>query len=148
MSPDPVYRADQLSRDAKYEHRVTFTSAMVQAFANLVDDHAPVHFDPSFAQERGFDNRIVHGFFASSMFSGMLGEHLPGTYSVINALSMKVHRPIFVGDTLTYTLAVEQISSAVNAVVLALMAVDESGNRVLSGKVTCSFPNAGSKIDV
>lgn len=148
MIPDPAYRAEQLSRDAKYERSVTFTAVMVEAFANLVDDHAPVHFDPSFAQERGFDNRIVHGFFAASMFSGMLGERLPGTYSVINALSLKVHRPIFVGETLIYTLSVEQISSAVNAVVLALVAVDDSGNRVLSGKATCSFPNAGSKIDV
>ena len=148
MTPDSAHSAEQLSREMRYERSLTFTAALVESFANLVNDHAPVHFDPSFAQERGFNDRIVHGFFVASVFSGMLGEYLPGPNSVINALSLKIHRPVFVKDTITFTITVEQISSAVNAVVLALVATDDSGNRVLSGKATCSFPSTGSKIDV
>ncbi len=148
MIPATVNSVGQLSLGAKCERRVTFSSSLIEAFSTLVDDHAPVHFDQSFAQARGFSDRIVHGFLVASMFSGMLGEQIPGPQSVINALSLKIHRPVILGDTIIYTLAVEQISSAVNAVVLSLMAVDGSGNCVLSGKATCSFPGAESNIGV
>lgn len=118
----------------------TFTHDMVAAFGALVDDHAPIHFDQTFAKEGGFSGCLVHGFLVGSMFSGMLGQQLPGPLSVINTLTLKMHKPTLVGETLEFQVKVEQFSEAVGAVVLTLSAKNSIGEIMISGKATCSFP--------
>jgi len=122
------------------ERDYAFTAERVGAFSDLVSDHAPVHFDADFAGKRGFPGRIVHGFFLSSIFSGMLGEELPGPASVINQTSLKVHSPVAVGQTVRFQVAVTQVTPAVRAVVLKLTASAADGKAILSGTAICSFP--------
>ena len=140
MSPAPARSAAELAPGAVVARRVTFTEAMVAGFAALVDDSAPVHVDAAFARASGFSGRIVHGFLLGSVFSGMLGQELPGPYSVINTVNLKMRRPVAQGETVDYEVRVEQVSEAVGAVVLTLLARNAAGETVLSGKATCSFP--------
>lgn len=118
-----------------------FTEDSVTAFSNLVDDKAPVHVDAEFARKQGFMGRIVHGLFVQSIISGMLGNELPGPRSVINSLTMKMHSPVLVGETVTYKLVVASVTPAVKAVALDFSGT--IGDRlVISGKALCSFPGA------
>lgn len=122
------------------ERVYAFTPERVAVFADMLNDHAPVHFDADYATARGFPGRIVHGFFLSAPFSGLLGEELPGPASVINQTSIKVHAPVAVGETLRYQVSVTQVTPAVRAVVLKLDARGADGKAVLSGSAICSFP--------
>ena len=118
----------------------TFNQETVVAFGALIDDYAPIHFDETFAKEGGFSGCLVHGFLLGSVFSGMLGQQLPGPLSVINTVTLKMHKPTVVGESLEYQVRVEQFSEAVGAVVLALSAKNSIGEIMISGKATCSFP--------
>lgn len=118
----------------------TFSQETVAAFGALIDDYAPIHFDETFAREGGFSGRLVHGFLLGSVFSGMLGQQLPGPLSVINTVTLKMHRPTVIGESLEYQVKVEQFSEAVGAVVLTLSAKNSNGEIMISGKATCSFP--------
>ena len=124
----------------KVERAFAFTPETIGAFSDLVGDKAPVHFDEGFAKSQGFDGRIVHGFLVGSIFSGMLGEELPGPRSVINSLSLKFHRPIYVGETVNYEVAVCQVSPAARAFVLTLKVTNAKGEQNVSGQSICSFP--------
>jgi enoyl-CoA hydratase len=117
-----------------------FTEERVKSFADLVGDHAPVHGDPAFAQRQGFEQRIVHGLFLGSIFSGLLGEELPGPRSVINTVSLKYHQPVAIGQTVRYEVSVKRVSEAVGAVVLELKARRPDGETCVSGSATCSLP--------
>ena len=117
-----------------------FTPERVDAFADLVGDHAPIHTDETFARSKGFVGKIVHGLFVGSIFSGLLGEELPGPRSVINSLLLKYRGPVPVGATVRYEAQVKQIVVAVGAVVLDLKASLEDGTLCISGTTTCSFP--------
>lgn len=120
-----------------------FSADAVTAFATTIDDFSPVHFDADFARERGFEDRIVHGFLVSSVFSGMLGSKLPGPFSVINQLTIKLHKPVLVDQAILYQVAVAQVSPAARAVVLSLSAKREAdGESVISGTAICSLPGA------
>ena len=122
----------------------TFNPETVSAFGALVDDHAPIHFDESFARDGGFSGCVVHGFLLGSVFSGILGQQLPGPLSVINTVTLKLHRPTLIGESLEYQVKVDQFSEAVGAVVLSLSAKNSLGEIVISGKATCSFPQRES----
>jgi len=134
-----VLNLDDISVGQSARREFTFSKDVVTRFGDLVDDHAPVHFDAGFAESQGFDGTIVHGYLLASLFSGLLGERLPGPNTVINALSLKYHQPVPVGETVTFEATVDQISPAVGAVLLKLTAAKSDGEIAVSGRTTCSF---------
>lgn len=117
-----------------------FSSERISSFAHLVDDMAPVHFDSDFAKLRGYKERIVHGLFVQSIASGMLGNDLPGPYSVISSISTKMHRPTFIGQTVKYRIEITSLTHAVGAVSLSILG-EVDGQTVISGKAICCFPS-------
>lgn len=117
-----------------------FTEQRVNAFSILVDDQAPVHMNLEFAKCQGFDGRIVHGLFVQSVISGMLGNEIPGPRSVINNISMKMHRPVLIGQAVDYQVEITALTLSVAAVSLSFSGMVEE-KLVISGKALCSFPN-------
>lgn len=124
------------------QRRFRFCADVVDRFAALVEDRAPVHCDAAFAAGLGFKDRIAHGFLVSSVFSGLLGQSLPGPRSVINSVSVKLHAPVYPGEELLFRVSVKQLAEAVRAVVLDLSADGCCGAVVVRGTATCSFPAA------
>ena len=130
---------DELASGQFYEREVTLTEERLRQFVELSGDSAPAHVDLAHAQALGFRDRIVHGFLVAVPYSAMLGMHLPGGNTVIQKLQLDMVAPVFVGDTLTYRVAVERIVPAVKAVVLSLSAHNDRGELVSRGSATCVF---------
>jgi acyl dehydratase len=122
-----------------------FDGHRVMCFAHLVGDFAPVHMDHDFAIEQGFSGRIVHGLFVQSIISGLLGEGIPGKHSVINTVSIKIHRPVLVGETVDYEVKIVGITPSVRALSLSFAGC-VGGQTTISGKVLCSFPVSSGRI--
>lgn len=120
-----------------HQRTVQFSGQMVEHFATITHDHALVHFDTSFAEKMGYKGCIVHGFLVASIYSEMLGCHLPGCDSVIQKIETNFHLPVYVGEKIHYTVTVTRISEAAGAVVLALEAKNSAGEVVNKGKATC-----------
>jgi enoyl-CoA hydratase len=132
---------DSLQPGMKFSHQFQFSTEKVEAFSELVGDTAPIHFDETFAQKQGFEGCIVHGLLISSVFSGILGQQLPGPNSVINTISLKYPLPVLVGELINLTVEIKQLSEAVGVVVLSLSGLNEADQKVISGQANCSFPN-------
>jgi acyl dehydratase len=54
----------------------TLTQAQVDAFADLTEDHNPIHVDPAHAAKTPFGGTIVHGYFTVSLLAPLLDELL------------------------------------------------------------------------
>ena len=54
----------------------TLTQEQVNAFADLTDDHNPIHVDPEHANGTPFGTTIVHGYFTVSLLAPLLAELL------------------------------------------------------------------------
>jgi acyl dehydratase len=54
----------------------TVTQAQVDAFADLTEDHNPIHVDADHAAETPFGGTIVHGYFTVSLLAPLLEELL------------------------------------------------------------------------
>jgi 3-hydroxybutyryl-CoA dehydratase len=86
----------------------TFTQTDVTTFAHLIGDCNPIHLDIAAAQKAGFPNTICHGVLVGSLFSTIMGMHLPGAQSVYLQQSFQFVAPVFVGEEVTATVRVRE----------------------------------------
>lgn len=50
------------------------TQPQIDQFADLTDDHNPIHIDPAFAEGTPFGTTIAHGFFTLSLLASFMAE--------------------------------------------------------------------------
>lgn len=50
------------------------TQPQIDQFADLTDDHNPIHIDPAFARGTPFGTTIAHGFFTLSLLASFMAE--------------------------------------------------------------------------
>jgi acyl dehydratase len=64
----------------------TVTQGQVDAFADLTEDHNPIHVDPGHAAGTPFGGTIVHGYFTVSLLAPLLEEllHVEGAALSVN----------------------------------------------------------------
>ena len=94
------YRITDISVGMKESFSVTVTEKMMDEFLDITGDVNPLHVDTKFANERGFDNRVVYGMLTASLISTLGGCYLPGKYCLIQGVDIKFSKPVFVGDIL------------------------------------------------
>ncbi len=128
--------------NASVHQEVTFDQADLDAFARLSGDRASLHFNDTFAIERGFPGRIVHGLLIGSRFSRLMGMFLPGENSIIQTLSLQYRRPVTPGVAVTLSVEVERVIESVGAVVLKLSATS-NGVVMVEGRAQCVVLPAG-----
>ena len=116
-----------------------FTKEAVKLFSQLVDDKAPIHVDQNFATSKGLKGNIVHGFFISSIFSGILGQNLPGSNAVINLFNIKFHKKVYFNEQIIFIVKVLAVTKSVKAVSLSLEAKNLNEEKVVTGDTICSF---------
>ena len=56
---------------------LSVSQTQIDAFADLTQDHQPIHLDPKAARAAGFDGTVAHGFLTLSMLSAMSYQVLP-----------------------------------------------------------------------
>lgn len=99
-----------LSMSANWEHikagdkesfNVTVTSGMVSDFMALTGDKNPLHADRTFAQEKGFEDCVVHGMLLAGLFSRLVGMYFLRNDAVYLSQNSEFRKPVLVGDTIT-----------------------------------------------
>ena len=89
---------------------VTVTPDMMDAFAAVTGDVSPIHVDEDYARARGYAGRVVYGMLGGSFFSTLAGVYLPGEHCLLHGVECRFAKPIFIGDTLTVTGTVTDVS--------------------------------------
>jgi acyl dehydratase len=116
--------------------RVVFDADKRDAFARLANDRAPVHNDPRFARETGFDAPIIQGLAVAARFSRLIGMYLPGEHAILEKLELKYRRPVYADREVLYSCRVDRILRPQRVVVLALV-VSVDGTDHVTGRCQC-----------
>ncbi len=80
------------------KEEIVISEAMVRSFANLVNDHNPIHLDAEYASKTSFKKPIAHGMIVGGLFSSLIATKLPGPGSIYLSQNLKFKSPVFVGD--------------------------------------------------
>ena len=114
---------------------VTVTEEMMQAFERLTGDCSPIHVDETYAKARGYGGRVVYGMLGASFFSTLAGVYLPGEHCLLHGVECKFARPVFIGDTLTVTGTVVNVSEAVAEAEIKAVITNQDGKKVTRGVI-------------
>jgi acyl dehydratase len=116
-----------------------FSEAEVLAFANLSLDHNPVHIDPEYAAQTMFGKQIVHGMLVSSLFSGLLGQKLPGEGTIYLGQNLSFKKPIFIDQNVTASVEVTDVRTDKPIITLKTTCVDDDGQVLVSGEAVVMY---------
>jgi acyl dehydratase len=121
----------------------TISGKDVEQFAQLVGDKNPVHLNDEFAKKTRFGRRIVHGMWAASLISAVLGTQLPGPGTIYLSQSLQFIAPVFIGDTVTAQITVAKIREDKSIVTLETICSNQNGNVVLRGEAIVLVEETG-----
>src|SRR5579872_818677 len=91
--------------EIKVGDAATLTHALtkkdIMLFAIMSGDVNPAHLDSEYAKKDIFHQIVAHGMWSASFISTILGTQLPGPGTIYLGQSLKFHKPVFIGDTIT-----------------------------------------------
>ena len=92
-------------------HKTTrcFSLLDIERFSALSHDMNGIHLDIENARKCGFEKIIVPGMLTASVFSAIMGNHLPGPGSIYLSQTIQFRSPVHADDTVDYNVKIKRI---------------------------------------
>ena len=126
----------------KTTHTKTITEADIVLTAGVSGDFNPLHMSEEFAKKTFFKGRIAHGVIAMGLLSAAMAK-LPGL-TILLSMSVRLLKPVKIGDTITATVEVKGIRGDRGIVTLKNACVNQEGETVVEGESACMVSEAPS----
>ena len=94
----------------------------------------------AFAATTAFERPIVHGMLLASLFSGLLGQQLPGKGSIYLGQNLSFKLPVFVGDEVTAEVEVIAMRDDKPIATLATRILTQGGALAVTGEAVVKLP--------
>ena len=131
------YSFDELDTGREESFTVTVTEEMMSEFLKITGDINPLHNDETFAQNKGFDHKVVYGMLTASFFSTLAGVYIPGEKCLIEEVNYKFTKPVYIGDELTVSGKIAERDERVKQLVLKVRIKRNSDDAtVIRGSMT------------
>lgn len=114
---------------------VTVTEEMMKSFCAISGDVNPLHGSSSYAQKKGYPDKVVYGMLTASFLSTLAGVWLPGERSLIHQVETEFPSPVYVGDSLTVEGTVKEKNDTFRFLVVKVVIRNQKGQKVLRGKM-------------
>ena len=125
---------------ASFSRRLT-DDDMLQ-FATLSGDVNPLHVDDAYAHAAGYSGRVVYGMLTSTLYSRLVGMHLPGELSLLHGMHIELVSPAFVGDSLVVEGEVVHLSEAFRRIELRARITRDDGQLISKAKISVGLHDA------
>ena len=117
----------------------TITEEDLSHFIAITGDTNSLHVDDSFAKHTFFGQRIAHGMLSASLFSTLVGMHIPGIGAIFKSQTLEFLRPVFIGDTLCAWFEIKSIDPADERIEIKSWIENQNGENVIEGKTVVSL---------
>lgn len=134
-----TYRYEDMEIGMTESFSKEITEEMMEAFMEHTGDDNPLHRDPAYAKEHGFEDRVVYGMLSASLISTLGGVYLPGKYCLIQQVEVKFVRPVYIGDELFVSGTVKELNDSVRQAVIKVEVKNREGEKVIRGKLYVGF---------
>lgn len=104
----------------------TFSDLDVNLFSDLSGDKNPVHLNEDYAKNTVFTKRIVHGALASSIFSSIFANTLPGPGSIYLKSNFLFLKPIYLNEKVNFIVEIIEINNLKKRIIFRVIAQSKS----------------------
>lgn len=129
------YRWADLREGMEHRFEATVTAEMMDRFRTLSGDSNPLHADPAFACSAGYPGVVVFGMLTSSLYSRLVGVHLPGRFALLQGIDLDFVKPVFVGERLSVSGEIVHLSEAYRRIDIRARIENSSGQVVSRAKI-------------
>lgn len=119
--------------DSAYLTR-TLTKQDIQLFATVTGDMNPAHLDEAYAKTDVFHQIVGHGMWTGSMFSVLLGMHLPGPGTIYLKQTLEFLHPVHLNDTITALIKVIRKDDEHKHITFETLCANQNGHHVVVGE--------------
>lgn len=130
---------DDLSVGQKACLKKTITESDLSRFIEITGDINPLHVDDDFSRQTFFGQRIAHGMLSASLFSTLVGMHIPGIGAIFKSQTLEFLRPVFIGDTLCAWFEIVAIDPADERIEIKSWIENQHGKIVITGQTVASL---------
>jgi 3-hydroxybutyryl-CoA dehydratase len=99
-----------------YEELFVVSDEVYHGFTQLFRDRNPLHTDPVFAREKGFDGVVMYGNILNGFLSFFIGECLPEKNVIIHSQEIQFKNAVYLNDRLAFKAVITGVYESVNAV--------------------------------
>lgn len=92
------------------------TPDIYYSFQRISNDYNPLHTDVSFAQKKGFSDRVMYGNILNAFVSHFVGMVIPSREVMIQTQDIQYRKPVYMGNEILLKAVPEDISEAVEIV--------------------------------
>lgn len=121
---------DEIEVGQRATYTRVFSEDEVREFASLSWDHNPHHTNVEFAKKTRFKRPIVHGVLVAAAFTHFGGDFFPGPAILATRAEMDFKKPVFAGETITFTAEVTEVDRKKGRIVYVTTAMNEQGEEV------------------
>lgn len=132
-------RFEDLKVGQKAFFQKTITEADLSHFIAITGDMNPLHVDQVFTEQTFFGQRIAHGMLSASLFSTLVGMHLPGRGAIYRSQTLEFLRPVFIGDTLCAWFEILSIDPETERIHIKSWIENQKGETVIQGETVASL---------
>ena len=108
---------------------------MMGQFRAVSGDNNPLHVNVDFARTHGFSDRVVYGMLTASLYSCLVGEHLPGERCLLQCVYSDFLHPVFIGDTLRVEGKITEKNDSVRQIVVKAVIRNQNGEKVSKARI-------------
>jgi enoyl-CoA hydratase len=132
--------APSLQVGAKATRTRLFSADDVKNFAQVSDDHNPIHLDETYAATTAFGKPLVHGMLTASLISATIANDLPGQGTIYLSQTLQFKSPVFINDTITAIVEVTHFREDKRIATLSTTCLNQDEVVVLTGEAVVLVP--------
>jgi 3-hydroxybutyryl-CoA dehydratase len=118
-----------------YEEHFIVSEEIYQGFLNLFKDQNPLHTSESFAVNKGFKSKVMHGNILNGFLSYFIGECLPDKNVIIHSQEIQYKLPVYLNDKIILLAQITGVYESVNAVNFNFNFKNIQAKTVAKGKI-------------
>ena len=116
-----------------FEKKILITKQLHDKFADLSQDHSPIHTSPEFSRKSNFKSPIGYAFLITSLLSGIYGMHFPGGSELCLTQNCSFTKEYYVGDELTFSLIIKTINESQKLIQVDTTVTNQDHNVIFKG---------------
>lgn len=133
------YKFKDLFIGKKINFNFIVNEEKMMKFMEISEDINPLHSNKDFAINHGFNDRVVYGMLTASIISTVGGVYLPGKYCLIQEVTIKFNRPVYVNEVLTVEGIVEELIDEVQRATIKTIVRNTKNEIVMKAKLYVGF---------
>lgn len=129
------YKFKDIHIGLEHTFNLKINTSMMDKFLDISKDTNPLHVDKVYAQNKGFQDRVVYGLLTASFYSTLIGVHLPGKYCILQGIDIQFSKPVFINDQLKISGKVSYINEAYKQIEIKAFITNQENKKVSKATV-------------